>query len=241
MCQQPEGQSRRTLLKHLAWTGAGLLATTAIPARLHADEALVGGPRFTRVPTSPQGALDALYTGNARFVDGKTTAPHRNMARLKEVAASQKPFAAFLGCADSRVPVEIIFDQGFGDVFVTRVAGNVADPAIIASLEYGVEVLGAQVLFVLGHSRCGAVSATLNGTAVPGQISTLFQHLRRAVKEANFDLGLAIRRNVQIQAEILSDASPVIVRRIADGTLLIAGGVYNLDSGRVEPVSLPKA
>lgn len=241
MSTNEEGSSRRDLLKRLAWSGAGLLATTTLPAALRADEARAGDPLFAPAPTSPREALDALYRGNARFVDGKITAPNRNMERLKEVAAGQKPFAAFLGCADSRVPVEIVFDQGFGDVFVTRIAGNVADAAIIGSLEFGVEVLGAQVLYVLGHSKCGAVSATLKGDAVPGQISTLYQHIRRAAKESGGDLDVAIRRNVQIQAEILSEASPVIARRIADGKLLIAGGIYDLYTGRVQPVDLSKS
>jgi carbonic anhydrase len=160
------------------------------------------------------------------------------MARLKEVAAGQKPFAAFLGCADSRVPVEIVFDQGFGDVFVTRIAGNVADPAIIGSLEFGTEVLGAQVLYVLGHTKCGAVSATMTGNDVPGQISTLYQHIRRAAKESNGDLTTAITRNVELQAEILKEASPVIAKRVKAGTLVIAGGVYDLDTGRVMPVKV---
>ena len=241
MYTHQEGSSRRDLLKRMAWTGAGLLATTTLPAALRADEARAGDPLLALAPTTPREALDALYRGNARFVDGKITAPNRNMERLKEVAAGQKPFAAFLGCADSRVPVEIVFDQGFGDVFVTRIAGNVADAAIIGSLEFGVEVLGAQVLYVLGHSKCGAVSATLKGDAVPGQISTLYQHMRRAAKESGGDLDVAIRRNVQIQAEILSEASPVIARRIADGTLLIAGGIYDLYTGRVQPVDLSKS
>jgi carbonic anhydrase len=186
----------------------------------------------------PAAALEALYAGNARFVKGEITAPNRNMARLKEVAAGQKPFAAFLGCADSRVPVEIVFDQGFGDVFVTRIAGNVADPAIIGSLEFGTEVLGAQVLYVLGHTKCGAVSATIAGSDVPGQISTLYQHIRRAAKEANGDLNRAIVRNVEIQAEILKEASPVIAKRIKAGQLIIAGGVYDLESGKVTPITL---
>ena len=125
MCTHQDGSSRRDMLKTLAWTSAGLLATTAMAAPLRADEARTGGPLFAPAPTNPTEALDALYMGNARFVDGKIIAPNRNMARLKEVAASQRPFAAFLGCADSRVPVEIVFDQGFGDVFVTRIAGNV--------------------------------------------------------------------------------------------------------------------
>lgn len=186
----------------------------------------------------PQSALAALYAGNARFASGESTAPNRHMARLKEVSSTQKPFAAFLGCADSRVPVEIVFDQGFGDLFVTRIAGNVADAAIIGSLEFGTEVLGAQVLYVLGHTRCGAVTATIEGHEVPGQISMLYQHIRRAAKEAKGNLNEAIRRNVQIQAEILREASPVIATRVSRGELLIAGGVYNVDTGLVAPVAL---
>jgi carbonic anhydrase len=136
------------------------------------------------------------------------------------------------------VPIEIVFDQGFGDIFVTRIAGNVADPAIIGSLEFGTEVLGAQVLYVLGHTKCGAVSATMAGTEVPGQISTLYQHIRRAAKESGGDVNRAIARNVELQAEILKEASPVLARRVKAGTLVIAGGVYDLDTGKVMPVSV---
>ncbi len=234
MCASEQQMSRRGALRAAAGVGAGSLLGATFANPLHA--AL---PTHAPEYRSPADALEALYRGNARFAAGTITAPHRNMQRLKEVAAGQQPFAAFLGCADSRVPVEIVFDQGFGDVFVTRIAGNVADPAIIGSLEFGVEVLGAQVLFVLGHSKCGAVSATLKGDAVPGQISTLYQHIRRAAKESNGDLAVAIRRNVELQAEILSEASPVLAKRIADGRLLVAGGVYDLETGKVTPVPLP--
>jgi carbonic anhydrase len=240
MCIDPSMPSRREVLRGLALTGAAGLAASTMPSALRAMSARSARVRdVAPVPTTPTDALAMLYQGNARFVEGKITAPHRNMERLKEVASGQQPFAAFLGCADSRVPIEIVFDQGFGDVFVTRIAGNVADPAIIGSLEFGVEVLGAQVLYVLGHSKCGAVSATLKGDAVPGQISTLYQHIRRAAKDANGNLDVAIRRNVEIQAEILSEASPVLAKRIADQTLIIAGGVYDLESGKVMPVKLP--
>ena len=240
MCTNPSLPSRRDVLRSLALTGAAGLAATAVPSALQAMSGHAATARgFAPAPTTPTEALEMLYQGNARFVGGKITAPHRNMERLKEVASGQKPFAAFLGCADSRVPIEIVFDQGFGDVFVTRIAGNVADPAIIGSLEFGVEVLGAQVLYVLGHSKCGAVSATLKGDAVPGQISTLYQHIRRAAKESGGNLDVAIRRNVEIQAEILSEASPVLAKRIAEKTLIIAGGVYDLESGKVTPVALP--
>jgi carbonic anhydrase len=187
---------------------------------------------------TPAEALQKLYEGNARFVQGKIMAPHRNLDRLKEVAPKQAPYAAFLGCADSRVPIEIVFDQGFGDLFVTRIAGNVADPSIIGSLEFGTLVLGAQVLFVLGHTSCGAVAATMKGDPVPGQISTLYQHIRPAVKTAGGNLDAAIVNNVKNQAEILAEASPVIGELVKEGKLLVAGGVYDLNTGRVTPVAL---
>ncbi len=228
--------SRRQLLQRTAAIGAGALFGTALSTLLPSEAAAM--PLSPDVYRDPAAALAALYDGNSRFVKGEVMAPNRNMARLKEVAAGQKPFAAFLGCADSRVPVEIVFDQGFGDVFVTRIAGNVADPAIIGSLEFGTEVLGAQVLYVLGHTKCGAVSATMAGNDVPGQISTLYQHLRRAAKESHGDLNKAITRNVELQAEILKEASPVIAKRVKAGTLVIACGVYDLETGRVLPVTV---
>ena len=231
--------SRRAFLHSATVAGAVLLgggvATGALATPAWAHRA----PRSASDPyANPTAALAALYEGNERFVNGQVMAPNRNMSRLKEVAAGQKPFAAFLGCADSRVPIEIVFDQGFGDIFVTRIAGNVADPAIIGSLEFGTEVLGAQVLYVLGHTKCGAVSATMAGNEVPGQISTLYQHIRRAAKESGGDVNRAIARNVELQAEILKEASPVIARRVKAGTLVIAGGVYDLDTGKVTPVSV---
>jgi carbonic anhydrase len=187
---------------------------------------------------SPADALDLLYAGNKRFAAGKPEAPHRDLDRIKQVADVQTPFAAFLGCADSRVPVEIVFDQGFGDLFVTRVAGNVTTPECIASLEYGTLLLGAKVLFVLGHTHCGAVSAAVKGDPEPGQISALFQHLRPAVKAAKGDVAVAVRENVKTQAAILSEASPVIAKLIKDGKLKVAGGVYELTTGKVVPVEL---
>lgn len=217
--------NRRTLLK----TAVAAAALT-VPSALMAEE--LDASLYPEAQT-PDEAIQRLMQGNQRFVAGNIQAPNRNMARLKEVAGGQKPFAAFLGCADSRVPIEIVFDQGFGDVFVTRIAGNVADPAIIGSLEFGTLVLGAKVICVLGHSKCGAVDATIKGQDVPGQISTLYQHIRRAAKEAKGDLDAAITRNVQLQVEILQEASPVLAARIRSGALKIVGGVYDLESGVV--------
>lgn len=197
-------------------------------------------PRTARAaqdaPLTPREALRQLYEGNARFAEGRQSGPHRGLERVHAVAPRQTPFAAVLGCADSRVPVELVFDQGFGDLFVTRVAGNIADPAIVASLEYATAVLGAPVVYVLGHSSCGAVTAAMDGRAVPGQVSALFLPLREAVRLGGGDLRKAIEANVRVQMDALAQASPVLRARLAAGELVVAGGVYDLASGRVTPV-----
>ena len=183
---------------------------------------------------TPDQALAALMEGNRRFVSGHVTSPHRNLERVRQVAPKQEPFAAVLGCADSRVPVEILFDQGFGDVFVCRAAGNIVTPELIGSLEFGTLVLGAKALVVLGHTHCGAVKATIAGQAVPGQISTLYRHIRPAVdRSATRELEDVARHNVRIQAELLRTSSPVIAQLIAEEKLVVAGGVYDLETGRV--------
>lgn len=121
---------------------------------------------------------------------------------------------------------------------MTRIAGNVATSENIGSLEFGTQVLGAKVLFVLGHTSCGAVAATMKRDPVPGQISSLFQYIRPAVRNAGGDLDQAVSTNVRLQAQTLAEASPVIAQRIREGRLLIAGGVYDLATGLVKPVSL---
>ncbi len=223
--------SRRGLLKAacggLIGARAGSFASSACAQDLVRTEDL-----------APKEALEFLYAGNRRFAAGKPTAPHRDMDRIREIAAGQKPFAAFLGCADSRVPVEMVFDQGFGDLFVNRIAGNLSTPEGIGSLEFGTQILGAKVLYILGHTKCGALSAAVKGEPVPGQISSLFQHLRPAVRAAKGNIEDAIRENVKIQASLISEASPVIAKLIRDGKLIVAGGVYDLATGIVAPVEL---
>ena len=145
----------------------------------------------------------------------------------------QEPFAAVLSCADSRVPVELIFDQTVGHIFVTRVAGNLVTPELIASLEYGVAVLGVEVLLVLGHSACGAVKAAMKADAVPGQISSLYPHLRPAVEQSGGDVDKAIAANAKIQADLLRTSSPVIRDAVKAGKLKVVSGVYDLGSGKV--------
>ncbi len=216
--------TRRTLL-------AAAAGSLVAPALVHAAP-----PRPADL--GPAEALALLYAGNARFAAGTPTSPHRDLARLKEVAPLQTPFAAFLGCADSRVPVEIVFDQGFGDLFVTRIAGNVSTPEITGSLEFGAEILGARVLFVLGHTSCGAVTAAVKGVEVPGQISSLFYHIRPAVRAAKGDAAAAVRENVRNQMDVLRESSPVLARLVRAGKLVVAGGVYDLGTGRVTPVEL---
>ncbi len=206
-------------------------AATNSPWGLATD--LPGTSPAGRRPQTPDEVLVALAEGNKRFARCEAIAPHRSMTRLREVSAVQSPFAVVLGCADSRVPVEIIFDQGFGDVFVTRIAGNVATPETIGSLEFGAHVLGAKVIYVLGHTACGAVTAAMKDEAVPGQIGALLQHVRPAVKSSGHDLDRAVCDNVIHQAKTIAEASPVIAALLAEGKLKIAGGVYDLATGIV--------
>ncbi|KAG2488568.1 hypothetical protein HYH03_012887 [Edaphochlamys debaryana] len=190
-------------------------------------------------PSDPEQALEYLREGNKRFVSNKPHDQHptRNLDRVKATAGGQKPFAAFLSCADSRVPVEIIFDQGFGDVFVTRVAGNIVTNEITASLEFGTAVLGSKVLMVLGHSACGAVAATMAGAAVPGVISSLYYSISPACKKAKAgDVDAAIAENVRVQMEQLK-VSPVLQGLVKEGKLKIVGGVYDLATGKVVEIA----
>jgi carbonic anhydrase len=151
--------------------------------------------------------------------------------------AKQELFAAVLSCADSRVPVEFVFDQSIGHVFVARIAGNVCTPEIIASLEYGAAVLGTAAIVVLGHSGCGAVKATIEAKSVPGQISALYAPIRPAVERAGTDLEAAIRANAQIQAELLRTASPVVAGLVRQGKLTVVAAYYDLGTGKVSLLS----
>lgn len=225
-------------LSRRSWL-AGVTAASSLAVMRSAWAAPQGTDSPNPADCSPADCLELLYAGNRRFAADRSAAPHRDMQRLREVAPRQTPFAAFLGCADSRVPIEIVFDQGFGDLFVTRIAGNVASSENIGSLEFGALVLGCKVLYVLGHTNCGAVTAAVKREPVPGQISGLFQHIRPAVKAAGGDLGRAVAENVRLQAQILAESSPVIASLVAEGKVVVAGGVYDLSSGVVTPVDVP--
>ncbi len=196
--------------------------------------ALLATPAWAKNPLTPDAALDRLMAGNARFATGRLTSFDDDLAVLRQhTQAKQEPFAAVLSCADSRVPVELIFDQSIGHVFVGRVAGNVCSPEMFASLEYGAAALDIPLIVVMGHDGCGAVKAAIAGQTVPGQISALFAPIRPAVERAGPDLTATIKANAQIQADLLRTASPVIAGLVGQGKLKVVAAYYELASGLV--------
>ena len=218
---------RRFFQTALAGAVAGLAARAgfdlAVPEKVVAQSNL-----------SPDAALQELLTGNQRFAANQLTSIEHDLTILKEKTADkQEPFAAVLSCADSRVPVELVFDQTIGHIFVARVAGNLVTPEIIGSLEYGVGVLGVKALVVLGHSECGAVKAAMKADSVPGQISSLYPHLRQAVEQSGGSFDKAIEANAKIQAELLRTSSTVIRDAVKAGKLKVEAGVYDLATGKV--------
>ena len=193
-------------------------------------------PSVARAQTqlNPDGAMQELVAGNQRFAAYQLTSFEHDLTALKEKTVDkQEPFAGVLACADSRVPVELIFDQTIGEIFVTRVAGNLVTPEIIASLEYGVAVLGVKTLLVLGHSGCGAVKAAMKADTVPGQISALYAPLRQAVEQSGGNVDKAIEANAKIQAALLRSSSTVIREAVKGAKLKVAAGVYDIGSGKV--------
>lgn len=191
-------------------------------------------PALAQSKLSPEEALKELMAGNRRFASGRLTAHEHDLAILKQnTIEKQEPFAAVLSCADSRVPVELVFDQTIGHIFVARVAGNVVSPEIIASLEYGAIVLGTKVILVMGHGNCGAVKATIQAKEVPGQISALYQHIQPAVDQAGPNLEAAIKANAKIQTALLREASTVISGLVKANKLKVAAAYYDIASGTV--------
>jgi carbonic anhydrase len=222
------GVGRRELLKTVlsgavlgAATQAGIDLTS--PRKLHAQTAL-----------SPDEALHELLAGNQRFAANQLTSITHDLTIMKERTVNkQEPFAAVLACADSRIPVELVFDQTIGHIFVTRVAGNVVTPEIVASLEFGVAVLGIKVLLVIGHSSCGAVRAAMTSDTVPGQISVLYQRIHPAIEKSGGNIDKAIQINARIQAELLRASSTVIRETTKAGKLRVESAVYDLATGKV--------
>ena len=182
-------------------------------------------------------ALAELSAGNAHHVAHRYQHPHETLSRQRELVTTQNPHAEILSCADSRVPPELIFDQGLGDLFIVRVAGNVASDIELGSLEYGAEHLHVPLLVVLGHQHCGAVTAAVEGGAVESHISSLIALLRPAVEKTR---GLpgdpvenAVKANVEMVVKQLRTSTPVLAELVAHGKLKVVGAIYSLDTGKV--------
>jgi carbonic anhydrase len=189
---------------------------------------------------TPQNALERLLEGNTRYVAEQAAHPHQNAERRAAVVARQEPFAAVFGCVDSRVPPEIVFDQGVGDLFVIRTAGAVTDDAVLASLEYGVAVLEVPLLLVLGHEGCGAVRASLeaieDGKTLPSHLGFLVDGLQPAIRATQGDSGDAADNAVREQARrvaALLRSDPIIGAAVEAGTTEVVAAHYALGTGRV--------
>ncbi|MCC4251261.1 MAG: carbonic anhydrase [Pseudomonadota bacterium] len=228
--------TRRDILGALAATGiAGAMAMT--------PDAAAGATLAENAALTPDQALAEIMAGNARFVAGAPVAHMRDLAIIRAKAAEgQWPIVGVLSCADSRVPVEMVFDEPIGRLFVTRVAGNITTPEIIASLEYGVAVLGIKAIVVMGHSSCGAVKAAIDNPEVPGQISALFPALLPAVYMSESRDPMAVtRQNAIIQAATLINASPVIEAKVKAGELKVVPAIYDVATSKVETLPIPTA
>jgi carbonic anhydrase len=232
--------SRRNLIKYGGgFVGTGL-AATVLGSNLVKPKAAVAQTKPAKDMT-PDEALQALVDGNKRFTSNKRENPNQDLTRLTEVSESQAPFAAILGCADSRVPSEIIFDQGLGDLFVCRVAGNVASSEEVGSLEFGTMMLGAKLILVMGHARCGAVQATIQGGRFPGQIASIIDDIQVGVERSQNSpetnkLDAAIKANVLYQVEQINQSA--IIGDLTDkGQLKVVGAYYDLSTGEVTILS----
>jgi carbonic anhydrase len=226
--------SRRNLMLR---AGAGMLAASIAPALLQAKAA--NAQELSEI--TPDAALKKLMQGNQRYIQQKRTFPDQARSRIVEVAQGQHPFATILACSDSRVAPEIIFDQGLGNLFDIRVAGNFLDDVVLGNMEYAAVELGVPLLVILGHERCGAVKAALDGKAVPGHISTLVAAIKPAVDTTKNQLGdawdNAVRANVKMNVKKLKSLSPILAEAVKAGKLKVVGGRYDLDSGKVEIIA----
>jgi len=210
----------------ISFAGANLFVEAADPAHL-------GQPS---VP--PADAISKLKEGNGRYTSGNLQHPGQTAGRRMELATSQHPFAIIVSCSDSRVPPEIVFDQGLGDLFIVRVAGNVINEEGLGSIEYSVDHLGTRLILVLGHQSCGAVKAARETIAAkgkaPGHIESLVMAIKPAVEAtAKDDLDTTIKANVKRVVEMLRSSTPILKAIVDSGDILVFGGYYSLDTGAV--------
>ena len=230
--------SRRSFLQFAA---GGIAAGIAIAPSAFAKDTKPSPKPQNQI--SPDAALDRLMKGNARYVEGASRR-HDFKSEREALVGGQNPFASILSCADSRIAPEYAFDSGRGDLFVCRVAGNFANDDTVASLEYGVAVLNSPLILVLGHDSCGAVDATIkslkDNTTLPGHLPSLVNALAPAVKATRDQpgdlLANATRKNVIDVVARLKSATPILNAAAAEGKIKIVGGIYRLDSGKVEMI-----
>ena len=210
----------------LSFIGMNQLAQGADPA--HSDQPSV----------APAEAISKLKEGNSRYTSGNLQHPGQTTERRTELAKIQHPYAAIVCCSDSRVPPEVVFDQGLGDLFIVRVAGNVINDEGLGSLEYTVDHLGTRLILVLGHQRCGAVDAARETIAAkgkaPGHIQSLVTAIKPAVEAtAKEDLDATIKANVKHVVDTLRSSTPILKAAIDSGKIQVIGGYYSLDTGAV--------
>ena len=236
--------SRRSFVSGGLAAAGGTLAVGALSMTGSTGPAFAEPPDAP-FPNTPDDALARLLAGNKRFVEGHPQNPSRDSVRRIKTAEGQKPFAIILTCADSRLPPEVIFDKGLGDLFVVRVAGNTAgDPILVGSMEYSVITFGSVLLMVLGHTDCGAVKAAVDvvtkGDTLPGELDAVTQPIEPAVKAvqtqpADQILDAAIDENVKLTQQALGQV-PTFADAVNGGKLEIVGYEYQLKTGKVEPV-----
>ncbi|HEX4475629.1 MAG TPA: carbonic anhydrase [Polyangiaceae bacterium] len=193
--------------------------------------------------SSPQDALDRLVAGNRRFLDAAESTARRSWSE-QLAGQGQQPFAIVLGCSDSRTPVEIVFDQGFGDLFVVRIAGNIVAPSVVGSIEFAASQFGSRLVVVMGHTRCGAVTATVQAIQtghgpesknIRSITDRIAPHIEGLLKPGHSEHVLhdAVRANVRASADHLRHGSRILEEMVIAGRLAIVGAEYDLDTGAV--------
>jgi len=212
-------------------------APKAAAARSAAQVPTPSSGSVADMPVFVRDQVQRLIDGNRRFMDGRPLNMDRDAARRGEVAKGQKPFAIVLTCSDSRVPPELLFDQGLGQLFVVRTAGNVADDIALGSIEYAAEHLHVKLIVVLGHERCGAVEATVKGGELPGHIAAIGAKIKPAVAIGKAFPGdpvdNCVRANVVNVMTGLRDSKPILAEMVEKGELAVVGARYDLDDGSV--------
>lgn len=224
------GQMRKTQLVSciviVSLLGSSQFTGAADPS--HSDQPAV----------APAEAVAKLKEGNGRYTSGNLQHPGQTTERRTELANTQHPFAVVVSCSDSRVPPEIVFDQGLGDLFICRVAGNIVNDENLGSIEYAVDHLGSRLIVVLGHQRCGAVQAAKETIAAkgkaPGHIESLVTAIKPAVEAtAKDDLDTTIKANVKHVVKALRSSTPILKAKVDSGEVQVIGGYYSLDTGAV--------